>query len=91
MGRYLTPSSNIEQLQHNLIGQFVSGGLTVTDFCCALWARSLRTAVVLMATSQLMGLTIAYSLSLSRRALRAQLLAAQCAGVRQKIAGRPTR
>ena len=32
MGRYLTPSRNIEQLQHNLIVAGLPGGLTVTDF-----------------------------------------------------------
>lgn len=32
MGRALTPSRNIEQLQHNLIVAGLPGGLTVTDF-----------------------------------------------------------
>lgn len=64
MGRYLTPSRNIEQLQHNLIVAGLPGGLTVTDF---LGLRFLMGAifcvlvVVLMATSQPVGLTIAYS------------------------------
>jgi tight adherence protein C len=32
MGRYLTPSRNIEQLQHTLIVAGLPGGMTVTDF-----------------------------------------------------------
>ena len=64
MGRYLTPSRNIEQLQHNLIVAGLPGGLTVTDFLglrFLMGAVFCVLAVVLMATSQPMGLTIAYS------------------------------
>jgi hypothetical protein len=77
MGRYLTPSRNIEQLQHNLIVAGLPGGLTVTDFLglrFLMGAVFCVLAVVLMATSQPMGL---FGCRFPRRALRAQLLAAQ--------------
>ncbi len=63
MGRYLTPSRNIEQLQHNLIVAGLPGGLTVTDFLglrFLMGAVFCVLAVVLLATSQPMGLAIAY-------------------------------